>query len=73
MRVGEGGTGGGGVKTAYGGRSLQLQLCICSLGRLLGSLLPGYLIAQYTDKKENQIFLIYKEIHSEAVAKSNTV
>ncbi len=23
----------------------------------------------YTDKKENQIFLIYKEIHSEAVAK----
>jgi hypothetical protein len=24
----------------------------------------------YTDKKENQIFLIYKEIHSGAVAKS---
>jgi hypothetical protein len=24
-----------------------------------------------TDKKENQIFLIYKEIHSGAVAKSN--
>jgi hypothetical protein len=24
----------------------------------------------YTDKKENQIFLIYKEIQSEAVAKS---
>jgi hypothetical protein len=26
--------------------------------------------AQYTDKKENQIFLIYKEIQSGAVAKS---
>jgi hypothetical protein len=25
----------------------------------------------YTDKKENQIFLIYKEIQSEAVAKSH--
>jgi hypothetical protein len=25
----------------------------------------------YTDKKENQIFLIYKEIRSGAVAKSN--
>jgi hypothetical protein len=25
---------------------------------------------RYTDKKENQIFLIYKEIQSEAVAKS---
>jgi hypothetical protein len=24
----------------------------------------------YTDKKENQIFLIYKEIHNGAVAKS---
>jgi hypothetical protein len=24
----------------------------------------------YTDKKENQIFLLYKEIHNEAVAKS---
>jgi hypothetical protein len=26
--------------------------------------------SSYTDKKENQIFLIYKEIHSGAVAKS---
>jgi hypothetical protein len=26
--------------------------------------------AEYTDKKENQIFLIYKEIQSGAVAKS---
>jgi hypothetical protein len=26
----------------------------------------------YTDKKQNQIFLIYKEIQSGAVAKSNT-
>jgi hypothetical protein len=25
---------------------------------------------RYTDKKENQMFLIYKEIQSEAVAKS---
>jgi hypothetical protein len=25
---------------------------------------------QYTDKEENQIFLIYKEIQSEAVAQS---
>jgi hypothetical protein len=27
-------------------------------------------MASYTDKYENQIFLIYKEIQSEAVAKS---
>jgi hypothetical protein len=27
-------------------------------------------VFQYTDKKENQIFLIYKEIQSGAVAKS---
>jgi hypothetical protein len=26
----------------------------------------------YTDKKENQVFLIYKEIQSGAVAKSQT-
>ncbi len=29
-----------------------------------------YLTCHYTDKKENQIFLIYKEIHSGGVAKS---
>jgi hypothetical protein len=29
-----------------------------------------YLTCHFTDKKENQIFLIYKEIHSGAVAKS---
>ncbi len=28
-------------------------------------------IGSYTDKKENQIFLIYKEIQNGAVAKSN--
>ncbi len=28
------------------------------------------LFSTYTDKKENQIFLIYKEIHNGAVAKS---
>ena len=27
-------------------------------------------VSSYTDKKSNQIFLIYKEIQSEAVAKS---
>jgi hypothetical protein len=27
------------------------------------------IFVQYTDKKENQIFLIFKEIQSEAVAK----
>jgi hypothetical protein len=31
---------------------------------------PYYLTLNYTDKKENQIFLIYKEIQSAAVAKS---
>jgi hypothetical protein len=30
----------------------------------------GELVAPYTDKKEKKIFLIYKEIHSGAVAKS---
>ncbi len=29
------------------------------------------MVVGYTDKKENQIFLIYKEIQSGAVAKSN--
>jgi hypothetical protein len=29
-----------------------------------------YITYQYTDKKENQIFLIYREIQSGAVAKS---
>jgi hypothetical protein len=29
-----------------------------------------YCVIAYTDKKENQIFLIYKEIESGAVAKS---
>jgi hypothetical protein len=29
-----------------------------------------YVVVLYTDKKENQIFLIYKEIQSGAVAKS---
>jgi hypothetical protein len=29
-----------------------------------------YLSLRYTDKKENQIFFIYKEIQNEAVAKS---
>ncbi len=32
--------------------------------------LPYSKLAQYTDKKENQIFLIYREIQSGAVAKS---
>jgi hypothetical protein len=35
--------------------------------------MPGWGVAKkglYTDKKENQIFLIYKEIQSGAVAKS---
>ncbi len=31
---------------------------------------PRLVTFNYTDKKENQIFLIYKEIQSEAVAKS---
>ncbi len=30
----------------------------------------GYTSSRHTDKKENQIFLICKEIQSEAVAKS---
>ncbi len=30
----------------------------------------GFFMYHYTDKKENQIFLIYKEIQSGAVAKS---
>jgi hypothetical protein len=29
-----------------------------------------FVFSGYTDKKENKIFLIYKEIHSGAVAKS---
>jgi hypothetical protein len=29
-----------------------------------------FLVPEYTDKKENQIFLIYKEIQNGAVAKS---
>jgi hypothetical protein len=29
-----------------------------------------YIVTLYTDKKENQIFLIYKEIQNGAVAKS---
>jgi hypothetical protein len=32
--------------------------------------LVGKIIKTYTDKKENQIFLIYKEIKNGAVAKS---
>jgi hypothetical protein len=31
---------------------------------------PSMLKVQYTDKKENQIFLIYRETQSGAVAKS---
>ncbi len=31
---------------------------------------PGHAAQVYTDKKENQIFLIYREIQSGAVAKS---
>jgi hypothetical protein len=31
---------------------------------------PEYLQRKYTDKKENQIFLIYKETQNGAVAKS---
>jgi hypothetical protein len=31
---------------------------------------PEILFGNYTDKKENQIFLMFKEIHNEAVAKS---
>jgi hypothetical protein len=30
----------------------------------------GYYFASHTDKKENQIFLIYKELQSGAIAKS---
>jgi hypothetical protein len=36
----------------------------------LHALPQGYAPAMYTDKKENQIFLIYREIQSGAVAKS---
>jgi hypothetical protein len=31
---------------------------------------PTHRLAQYTDKKEKKIFLIYKEIRNVAVAKS---
>ncbi len=34
------------------------------------SVLSNYLESSYTDKKENKIFLIYKEIQNGAVAKS---
>jgi hypothetical protein len=56
-----------------GGRSAEITMQIyCTRDR---NLWPHfrYIISEagkYTDKKENQIFLIYKEIQSEAVAKS---
>jgi hypothetical protein len=34
------------------------------------SVLSNYLESSYTDKKENEIFLIYRETQSGAVAKS---
>jgi hypothetical protein len=37
---------------------------------LLFSLSPPKFTCPNTDKKENQIFLLYKEIHSGAIAKS---
>jgi hypothetical protein len=33
--------------------------------------IDSYIYRKYTDKKENQIFLIYREIQSGAVAKSD--
>ncbi len=46
-------------------RANRLSVSLCLL------LTRGHV--QYTDKKENQIFLIYKEIQNGAVAKSYTV
>jgi hypothetical protein len=61
-----GGRGGGG-----GSAEITMQI-YCTRGR---NLWPHFRYVtseagKYTDKKENQIFLIYKEIQSEAVAKS---
>ncbi len=38
--------------------------------RIFTKIVVPYCVIAYTDKKENQIFLIYKEIESGAVAKS---
>jgi hypothetical protein len=45
---------------------MELARCLGCLRQ--GKVLRGNFIVGYTDKKENKIFLIYKEIQSGAVA-----
>ncbi len=52
------------VPAGIGPQALALHIKLC------WKWISSYFTSKYTDKKENQIFLIYKEIQNGAVAKS---